>query len=217
MTPVSLVKNSTISCKAVRLTSFHFKSLNNSVKSNKTQHCCSFCMNNSSRSAGDIGSVLFSVWNYRKTCTRQNEWNELKKKSKTSMENVIFNRLRSFEYGFVLSATHSHTWEQWKAISVSCNCITLKWQRERGTFESIIHCYLPVNRGNGCSSRSFDILNRELYTRLSFFGADVAFILLMADGAVFAIGTGGGPRGVSASPFRWILFSIIVISCVAQR
>ena len=53
MTPLFCVTNSTISLSAARLTSFHFKSLRGScMKSNNTQHCRNFCINNSSLSAG---------------------------------------------------------------------------------------------------------------------------------------------------------------------
>lgn len=46
-----LVTYSTISCRAVRLTSFHFKSDNGSdSKSKSTQHCRSFCIKSSSLS-----------------------------------------------------------------------------------------------------------------------------------------------------------------------
>lgn len=103
-----------------------------------------------------------------------------------------------------------YMWNQQVKVIRALNESTTMHLKERDTSmetkierESILNIllhgiiYLPVNRGNGASSRSFDILNRELYARLSFFTA-----MLLVIGDDFASGTGGGPRGVSASPFR---------------
>jgi len=57
MTPLWVVTNSTISCRAARFTSFHFRSDRGSAtKSNRTQHCRIFCTNSSSRSF-DVASA----------------------------------------------------------------------------------------------------------------------------------------------------------------
>lgn len=59
--------------------------------------------------------------------------------------------------------------------------------------------YIPASLGKGVNSRFFDMLNRELFMRLSFFA--VFDPKLFANGVVFAIWVGGGPFG-SSSPFR---------------
>ena len=65
MTPLCEVTYSTISNKAPRLTSFHFRSLSGSAtKSNRTQHCWIFCTNNSSLSAGVASIMKITLKNY---------------------------------------------------------------------------------------------------------------------------------------------------------
>lgn len=68
------------------------------------------------------------------------------------------------------------------------------------TNDKLCNVDLPASRAKGVNSRFFDMLNRELFMRLSFF---IVFDpRLFGVGLPFAIGTGGGPFAGSASPFR---------------
>lgn len=77
---------------------------------------------------------------------------------------------------------------------VAIKFVSIKRQNEKERKNKI-----PVNRCNGANSRSFDMLNRELHMRLSFFTWFAT--ILFDDGDVFDIETGGGPLGDSDSPF----------------
>lgn len=78
MTPRCDVRYSTISCRAPLFTSFHLRSDSGSeTKSNSTQHCRSFWMKSSSRSAGAASAIArqTKICNYLKyhyTCLPNN-------------------------------------------------------------------------------------------------------------------------------------------------
>lgn len=61
MTPFWLLRYSTSSCSAARFTSFHFRSLSGSLKSNSTLHWRSFWISSSSRSAADASTLTHPI------------------------------------------------------------------------------------------------------------------------------------------------------------